>query len=123
MPALQVRDLPEDLYEDLKACAESEHRSIAQQTIVAIEEMLQNRKDPGRKSVFTAPIIQFETQAEKEERLRRRQEVFKKMEELPWRGPVPTSDDIIKTIHEGREERTNRILASIGSPKREEVAS
>ena len=33
MPALQVRDFPDDLYEQLKAYAASQHRSIAQQTI------------------------------------------------------------------------------------------
>lgn len=37
MPALQVRDFPDDLYEKLKAVAQREHRSIAQQTIVAVE--------------------------------------------------------------------------------------
>ena len=40
MPALQVRDFPDDLYEQLKAYAASQHRSIAQQTIVAVEQML-----------------------------------------------------------------------------------
>ena len=33
MPALQVRDFPEDLYEKLKEVAAREHRSVAQQTI------------------------------------------------------------------------------------------
>ena len=41
MPALQVRDFPDDLYEQLKAYAASQHRSIAQQTIVAVEQMLE----------------------------------------------------------------------------------
>ena len=41
MPALQVRDFPDDLYEQLKASAASQHRSIAQQTIVAVEQMLE----------------------------------------------------------------------------------
>lgn len=40
MPALQVRDFPEELYERLKECAASQHRSVAQQTIVAVERML-----------------------------------------------------------------------------------
>ena len=40
MPALQVRDFPDDLYEQLKTYAASQHRSVAQQTIVAVEQML-----------------------------------------------------------------------------------
>ena len=40
MPALQVRDFPEDLYEKLKEVAAREHRSVAQQTIVAVEAMV-----------------------------------------------------------------------------------
>ena len=41
MPALQVRDFPDELYEQLKAYAASQHRSVAQQTIVAVEQMLE----------------------------------------------------------------------------------
>lgn len=40
MPALQVRDFPEGLYKRLKECAAGQHRSVAQQTIVAVEQML-----------------------------------------------------------------------------------
>ena len=40
MPALQVRDFPATLYDELKECAARNHRSIAQQTIIAVEEML-----------------------------------------------------------------------------------
>ena len=35
MPALQVRDFPATLYDELKECAARNHRSIAQQTIIA----------------------------------------------------------------------------------------
>ena len=40
MPALQVRDFPATLYDELKEYAARNHRSIAQQTIIAVEEML-----------------------------------------------------------------------------------
>jgi len=40
MPALQVRDMPDELYERLKARAAAERRSIAQQTVVCLEESL-----------------------------------------------------------------------------------
>lgn len=45
MPALQVRDLPADLYEKLRERARQEHRSVAQQTIVAIECFLDVKSD------------------------------------------------------------------------------
>lgn len=43
MPALQVRDFPEDLYEDLRARARENHRSITQETIIAVKQYLLTR--------------------------------------------------------------------------------
>jgi hypothetical protein len=40
MPLLQVRDIPQDLYEKLAQVAESENRSIAQETIVLLRKAL-----------------------------------------------------------------------------------
>lgn len=40
MPLLQVRDLPEELYKRLSMVAKSEHRSIAQETIVLLQKAL-----------------------------------------------------------------------------------
>lgn len=40
MPTLQVRDLPEDVYNRLSMIAKEENRSIAQQTIVLLKEGL-----------------------------------------------------------------------------------
>ena len=44
MPALQVRDFPEELYEELRAYAEANHRSIAQQTIACVENELRRSR-------------------------------------------------------------------------------
>lgn len=44
MPTLQVRDLPEVVYEALKQSAERDNRSIAQQTITLLEVSLGLRK-------------------------------------------------------------------------------
>lgn len=38
MPTLQVRDLPEDVYQQLSYLAEKEHRSLAQEAIVVLKE-------------------------------------------------------------------------------------
>ena len=40
MPLLQVRDIPEDLYERLSRVAEADNRSIAQETIVLLKKAL-----------------------------------------------------------------------------------
>lgn len=39
MPSLQIRDLPEDVYEALTFRAEAEHRSLAQQAIVELRRI------------------------------------------------------------------------------------
>lgn len=41
MALLQVRDMPDDLYETLSRVAAAENRSIAQQTIVLLKKSLQ----------------------------------------------------------------------------------
>ncbi len=40
MPSLQVRDLPEEIYQALKRAAQAEHRSLSQQAIVALAKGL-----------------------------------------------------------------------------------
>ncbi len=40
MPLLQVRDMPEDLYEKLSQIAEQDNRSITQETIVLLRKAL-----------------------------------------------------------------------------------
>ena len=95
MPALQVRDFPDDLYEQLKAYAASQHRSIAQQTIVAVEQMLE------------AADAQHYWDGHDLHCLERRPRYFDF-------GPQPTADEIVAMIHEGREERDRAILEACG---------
>ena len=54
MPLLQVRDLPEDLYEKLSAVAAADNRSIAQETIVLLRKALglQEERMLRRKKLF-----------------------------------------------------------------------
>jgi len=40
MASLQIRDMPEDLYESLKLKAEKDHRSLAQQAVILLSEAL-----------------------------------------------------------------------------------
>jgi hypothetical protein len=54
MPSLQVRDVPEELYETLARVAQVEKRSIAQQTIVLLKNALNltDERMARRKSVL-----------------------------------------------------------------------
>lgn len=45
MPLLQVRDIPEDVYEKLARVARAENRSIAQETIVLLREALNQKEE------------------------------------------------------------------------------
>ena len=131
MPALQVRDFPEELYDQLKALAARNHRSIAQQTVACVEQMIlqENAEENARERGFrvvaggrrggarTADSIyapRFDTEAERAARLEKRKALFKEMEKLPWKGPRPSEDEIVRIIREGREERERTILESLG---------
>ena len=59
MPALQVRDFPATLYDELKECAARNHRSIAQQTIIAVEEMLAEASAPSAARAGRGSIARF----------------------------------------------------------------
>jgi len=62
MPLLQVRDIPEDLYDTLSKVAEAENRSIAQETIVLLKKALNFQQ----------------------ERISRRQKVLEEIKALNW---------------------------------------
>jgi antitoxin FitA len=40
MPILQIRDVPDDVYQAVAAAAQAEHRSLSQQAIVALRSAL-----------------------------------------------------------------------------------
>jgi antitoxin FitA len=40
MPTLQIRDLPEDVYQGVAAAARAEHRSLSQQAVVELRRAL-----------------------------------------------------------------------------------
>lgn len=46
MPLLQIRDLPDELYEALRRKAAEERRSLSQQAIVTLSEGLGDEIDP-----------------------------------------------------------------------------
>ncbi len=49
MPVLQVRNIPQELFDKLVASAEAERRSLTQQTIVLLEKALRQEEDTRRR--------------------------------------------------------------------------
>jgi hypothetical protein len=97
MAALQVRDFPADLYEKLRQRAEQEHRSISQQTIVAIQEHLLGPN--GNNGCGVTKPVEVESRVEKRRRL------FAEIAALPkFNIPegFPTPEEIIREIRDSR---------------------
>ena len=55
MPSLQIRDLPDDVYQALALRAEREHRSLAQQAIVELRRIPELTRLPQ----FTLGAVDF----------------------------------------------------------------
>lgn len=113
MPALQVRDFPEDLYEGLKEYAAREHRSMAQQTIQAVEEMLAQRG--VRKNSKGPRIISYESLRERDAIIAKRKALFERISERAKDLPddLPPVEEFIRERKEELEERGDRIIALV----------
>lgn len=99
MPALQVRDFPEHLYEELRICAQREYRSIAQQTIVAVQDYL--TKEGKRLEAAE----QRAADLERLERIEQRRQVFERIDSRPpFEAPegFPTPQQIIRELRDSR---------------------
>lgn len=113
MPALQVRDFPDELYGRLKACAEHEHRSIAQQTIVAVEEMLRARcaadgagaDAVASKSCRAFSYFDLSTEAQRAARIERRKGLFARIERINANRPAPppAGEQMVQWIRDDRD--------------------
>lgn len=79
MAILQIRDLPDDIYEKLKAEAAREHRSLAQQAVAMLERALAPLPSPKA----------------------RRQELVKEI--LARDVPVTPGLDPVKAVREDRD--------------------
>lgn len=98
MPALQIRELSQGTYDALKLRAEREHRSMAQQATVAIEEHLR----------LVPPVSEPRRLTEEEERqarIAKRKALFAEIDampkiELPEDFPSPA--EIIRELRDSR---------------------
>lgn len=64
MPTLQVRDLPEHIYEQIVELAEADRRSITQETIILLEKALEIQKQNKHNRKKLLDHIVEETKAE-----------------------------------------------------------
>lgn len=115
MPALQVRDFPDDLYEMLRQSAARNHRSIAQQTIAYVEEGLLSAPPSGDENA-SSRFINFEEITRKAKRIEKRINIFSNFRNVKWFDTPPTPDQILATVHEGREERMSDLMMSAEMP-------
>ena len=121
MPALQVRDFPEDVYQRLKEQAKLDRRSLSQEVIYFIVKGLDARDETyvkGGDRVFRETRASWlreleEDPEERERRARKRKELFAR---INAGGPVGSQDDPIDTarlVREGRAERDRQIIESL----------
>lgn len=140
MPALQVRDFPDDLYAELKSCAAEEDRSISQQTVHILREYLKAYKRlAGRSDWMVIPKTEVQTsvlgggahsfpkresyycdtatEAERQARIERRRKIFEEIEQDPSFDLPEEYSDIAQMIRDMREERDEQIFAALGGMK------
>ena len=85
MPALQVRDFPQDLYDELRLISSAHHRSMAQQTVAAVDQMIH-----GPKEACPAPSASLEARTNKRNGIfeRARQRRMKRDTSIPLPGEM-----------------------------------
>ncbi|WP_165042798.1 argininosuccinate lyase [Adlercreutzia sp. ZJ138] len=119
MPALQVREFPEDLYEELRVFAARNHRSIAQQTVASVEQAIrgcdQVQRTSERQGLFT-----IESSVEREARNARREEIFRRARERQskLRGTLPEPSTMLAEARTERDARFDELAADVAGEKR-----
>lgn len=84
MPTLQIRDLPQDIYDNLVALAEENRRSLTQEAIILLQKSIESTKSS-------------------KERAELKQENLNKFKEIRKGLPVMTDEDIVDLIREDRD--------------------
>lgn len=116
MPALQVRDFPEELYNQLRSCAAEQDRSISQQTTYVLRRFLESYQqgmteeqaaDAARGAVLGSVVGSAA-------RIDRRRRNFAQLEAsfggAPGSDGLPSSVDMIREMREERDEHLLSLL-------------
>ena len=69
MPSLQISGLPEDIYEALRFRAASEHRSLTQQALADLTQVIKSRQTDTRKKLLASIRQEISNKAPAEEPL------------------------------------------------------
>ena len=116
MPSVQVKEFPQDLYDQLKAYSDANHRSMAQQLVVAAEQMLASQRpipitpDFASTGVSYGVVKRTFNEAERAARTARRRNALAAMEHIrnklreegsPFLAPEANSS--VNTLREDRE--------------------
>lgn len=118
MPALQVRDFPEDVYLRLKEQAKLDRRSLSQEVVYYVVKGLD---EEDRRYVRVGDRMYRETRAswlkhldddpeELERRAKKREELFARIKAM---GPIEPSDDgfdSARLVRESRAENDRRLI-------------
>lgn len=122
MPALQVKDFPADLYEELRACAAAEDRSITQQTVRILREYLRAyRQVGGQVDWQIVPVGRARLHAEpraaaadeRQQRIERKRKAFERIEALP---PFDVPDGFpspAELVRQARDERDEWMVGGL----------
>ena len=109
MPSVQVKEFPQGLYDELKAYAETQHRSMSQQLIVAAEQMM------NRVSAADADSLPHQHSSTPEEerlwRTSKRKAIFARADASierarsngSWKDGGPDSVGMIRSDREGND--------------------
>ena len=120
MTALQVRDFPADLYEELRSCAREQDRSLSQQTVHILREYLQaygQAKDDAELTVRTAACRIGDATDEGEgaaaRRTERRRKTFEEIDALPVFAVPEDFPEPAELVRDMREERDGRLASGL----------
>ena len=126
MPALQVREFPAGLYEELREFAAANHRSMAQQTVYAVDAMIHGASQGqpgvggvdgvgGVGSAGTArgdAALPWWGAAKREERIARKQAILERAKD--WRSrqgaSVPEPMEFLEEARTERERRSDELV-------------
>lgn len=115
MPSVQVKEFPQELYDQLKSFAEQNHRSMAQQLVVAAEHMLHEQPTRTDSTSETAPNS---TEAACNERIAKRKALFERIDASieaskangSWANDVPDAATVIRQMRETRDAHMHETL-------------
>lgn len=113
MPALQIRDLPDNLYDGLKLRAMRKHRSLAQEATVAIERHLMVIEG-GYSGQYSGgnrdrSIYSMSDDEGREERIAKRKAIFAEIASMPKVEIPEDFPSIVELVHMGRDENDARL--------------